>query len=148
MTRSTTQGTVYRLFDAAGQLLYVGCTMNGASRLGSHRDKPWWTQVASASFEHFSSYAEASRAEYAAIEAERPRHTKDHPPPVTDAQMRKRVETRQRTRERRARQYIAGASCRNCGSRRVIFELGTSVEDHECGACGLRELVRDKDRIA
>lgn len=38
---------VYRVFDAEGRLLYVGCTMRPAKRAKEHRDdrKPWIADV-------------------------------------------------------------------------------------------------------
>lgn len=65
--------TLYRLFAADGQLLYVGITWNAGYRLKEHAgDKPWWPSVASATFEHFATREEALAAERRAIRFERP----------------------------------------------------------------------------
>ena len=66
-------GTLYRFFDAAGDLLYVGCTAHGAARLAGHGDKSWWPKVAQATFEHFATRDEAAQAEALAIKEETPR---------------------------------------------------------------------------
>lgn len=45
-TDSTTRpAAVYRLYDAAGTLLYIGSAYDPAKRSRAHRDKPWWPQV-------------------------------------------------------------------------------------------------------
>lgn len=36
---------VYRCYDAAGQLLYVGQSTNVLRRLGQHMTKLWWPEV-------------------------------------------------------------------------------------------------------
>lgn len=67
--------SVYRLFDGDGQLLYVGVTRQGYHRLHQHsRDKPWWPEVATASFEHLPDRLTALRVESKAIRDEGPKH--------------------------------------------------------------------------
>lgn len=67
--------TLYRFFDADGQLLYVGISARGAARWSEHAgDKPWWPKVAQTTTEHFASRPEAAAAETEAIRTERPRH--------------------------------------------------------------------------
>lgn len=71
--------TLYRFFDAGGQLLYVGIAGNPGRRFGQHaKDKTWWTQVASSSMQHFNQRVEAERAERAAIRSEGPLHNVVH----------------------------------------------------------------------
>lgn len=71
--------TLYRFFDAGGQLLYVGIAGNPGRRFGQHaKDKTWWTQVASSSMQHFGTRTEAERAEQIAIRAEGPLHNVVH----------------------------------------------------------------------
>lgn len=66
---------LYRFFDAQGGLLYIGISYNAWARMAGHRmNASWWSQVASASIEHFPTRAEAAQAERSAIEAERPAH--------------------------------------------------------------------------
>jgi hypothetical protein len=66
--------TLYRFYDAAGQLLYVGITGVGFTRLQQHAcRKSWWWEIKAATFEHFPSRYEATLAETRAIRTERPR---------------------------------------------------------------------------
>ncbi|MEA2678042.1 MAG: hypothetical protein QOJ81_2183 [Chloroflexota bacterium] len=65
--------TLYRYFDEAGQLLYVGITSAQAYRSLQHAGTArWWDLAAKATFEHFDTRAAASAAERQAIENERP----------------------------------------------------------------------------
>lgn len=67
--------TVYRFFGDRKRLLYVGITRRGPQRIHQHsRDKPWWSDVRSATFEHFPTRQEALWAEAEAIRAENPVH--------------------------------------------------------------------------
>ena len=73
--------TVYRFFDAADRLLYIGITSSASARLAQHAgDKDWFPEVARASFEHFGSRSDALAAEKAAIVAERPAYNLRHSP--------------------------------------------------------------------
>ncbi len=64
---------LYRLFDAAKNLLYVGITLNLGERWRTHSgEKVDWALVASAGIEHFPNRADALAAEKAAIKAEHP----------------------------------------------------------------------------
>lgn len=72
MTAST---TLYRLYNAADALLYVGIASNPGRRFEQHRtDKLWWGDVASITLEHHPSREVALEAELAAIRTENPRH--------------------------------------------------------------------------
>jgi len=60
--------TVYRYYDAAGRLLYVGLTGQGYGRAHDHRrTAPWWPLVVRGEFEHFADGPEALRHETALI---------------------------------------------------------------------------------
>jgi hypothetical protein len=67
---------VYRLYDGAGDLLYIGMTDTFASyRIVKHmQQKLWGGQVQYFSLEHHRAPWLALDAERAAIKAERPRH--------------------------------------------------------------------------
>jgi hypothetical protein len=70
-----THYTVYRLFDADGRLLYVGCTGNLSQRLHHHRlYRPWWSEVSLTMVEHFDTKAEALATEREAIDSEGARY--------------------------------------------------------------------------
>lgn len=74
----TAQHSVYRMYDSAGTLLYVGCTGHLPVRLDQHRqDKPWWAGVSTVEVEHFPNFAAARAAEAQAIRDERPVHNRD-----------------------------------------------------------------------
>jgi hypothetical protein len=48
--------SVYRFYDGAGGLLYVGLTCDITGRLTKHAgDKDWWVDVARVELEHFGS---------------------------------------------------------------------------------------------
>lgn len=64
--------TVYRLFGGE-RLLYVGITRRDTHRIHQHaKDKAWWQDVESATFEHFPTRQEALWAEADAIWDEDP----------------------------------------------------------------------------
>lgn len=74
---------LYRLFDAAGELLYIGISADPEKRFRNHRhgnkrEKPkeWWPRVASERIEWFDSRPEADTAETYAILTEHPQHNK------------------------------------------------------------------------
>ncbi len=55
---------VYRHYDAAGALLYVGCSTDPAARLYSHfKESAWAKLIASVTFEWFDDRADALAAE-------------------------------------------------------------------------------------
>lgn len=67
--------TLYRHFDAANVLLYVGVTKDIETRNSQHRvNAPWWRQVVRTTEETFESRSEALTAELVAIATERPVH--------------------------------------------------------------------------
>ena len=67
---------VYRIFNRAGDLLYIGCTVNVEKRLKQHRRKEWWPRpFASVMVDGPYPDRNAGRAaEDVAIETEHPRH--------------------------------------------------------------------------
>lgn len=65
---------VYRFYDAAGDLLYVGLSMNFEGRVYKHRRKPWWPDVARTEFAWFDDRETAQQAERNAIYYEHPIH--------------------------------------------------------------------------
>jgi predicted GIY-YIG superfamily endonuclease len=70
---------LYRLFDEASELLYVGVSKNALARMDQHQlDKPWFTDVALVKFEHFPSREAVLEAERLAILTERPKYNQQH----------------------------------------------------------------------
>jgi len=66
--------TVYRFFDDAGDLLYVGSTWQPHLRWVDHQRKSWFLEAATITVEHFDDVEQMKRAEQRAIRTERPRH--------------------------------------------------------------------------
>lgn len=65
--------TLYRFYDAAGTLLYIGITMSPPRRFAAHRNSQWWwNQVASIDLEQFPCRANVLFAEFWAIQSETP----------------------------------------------------------------------------
>lgn len=69
------QTTVYRLFDAQGQLLYIGTTADPQERWAQHgRERLWWSSVVRATVEWYDTRTEALAVEREAIRSECPLH--------------------------------------------------------------------------
>lgn len=65
--------TLYRLFDAAGVLLYVGISGVPFLRWKQHgQTQPWWPRVTKATVQHFATRQAALEAELTAIREESP----------------------------------------------------------------------------
>lgn len=72
--------TIYRYYDANGELLYVGMTGARHHRTVQHaRQQPWWRKVEHATYEHVPA-GEATEYERHAIVAEQPKYNKAHRP--------------------------------------------------------------------
>lgn len=70
---------LYRAFDADGELLYIGCSLNPTARIDHHAiTKVWWELVRTITLETFPTKAEARAAEAAAVKAERPLYNVTH----------------------------------------------------------------------
>ncbi|WDZ87172.1 hypothetical protein [Micromonospora cathayae] len=68
---------LYRFFDRAGRLLYIGITVNPQSRFAAHSDdKPWWPEVdhSRTRLVWFDTRPEAEKVELIAVRDERPLH--------------------------------------------------------------------------
>lgn len=79
---------LYRFFDASGDLLYIGITLNPGGRWKQHReDKPWWEEVGDITLETYPDRPSVLDAERKAIITEHPRYNKTHntPPPAPPA---------------------------------------------------------------
>ena len=79
MTAETEVGdeptAVYRFFDAADALLYIGVTASPQTRFTQHAaTKPWWPQVARKTVEWHGKRQDAEDAESIAIDTEHPAH--------------------------------------------------------------------------
>lgn len=80
MRASTGRTALYRFYDAAGELLYIGISNDPDARWKSHRYgiAKWPTLVASRKDEWYDSRWAAEEAEVAAIKAERPLFNSSH----------------------------------------------------------------------
>lgn len=67
---------LYRQFDAAGVLLYVGISANALHRQSQHAGKPWARDVVRVEIENHPSRRAAFKAETLAIRAEKPRYNR------------------------------------------------------------------------
>lgn len=66
---------VYRFYDAAGELLYLGMTHDVDGRWATHeRTQPWWLDVARREFTWCGTRAEAEQIESTATALEKPRY--------------------------------------------------------------------------
>lgn len=73
MTQTASRrAAVYRLYDADGELLYIGSAYDPEGRAKKHRERPWWSQVARREDEWHPSREAAYIAETEAIEQARP----------------------------------------------------------------------------
>lgn len=74
-----TDHALYRFYAEDGSLLYIGITLNVASRFRDHaHGKPWWTSVHRIELEHYDDRDSVLVAETAAIRAEHPRYNVIH----------------------------------------------------------------------
>lgn len=65
---------VYRCYDAEDRLIYVGCTVDPATRIANHRAAAWWgTQIVRVRHTVFPDREHALRMERTAIGEEQPR---------------------------------------------------------------------------
>ena len=65
---------VYRMFDQAGRLLYIGISGRAGHRFDQHAEKRWFPLVSLITLEWHAAQAEAVLAERRAIAAEKPRY--------------------------------------------------------------------------
>lgn len=78
-TGSPTGHSLYRFYNAAGKLLYIGITDNPRRRFREHgKTKLWWAEVTVREIVHLPSRAELVAAERAAIIKERPLYNIAH----------------------------------------------------------------------
>jgi hypothetical protein len=69
---------VYRFFDAANVLLYIGSAERFLKRRSAHSRAGWWPRVAREEVQRFTTLAEAHAAEVVAIRSERPVYNVTH----------------------------------------------------------------------
>jgi predicted GIY-YIG superfamily endonuclease len=75
----TSPHVLYRFWDAAGHLLYVGITADPLGRWKTHsKDKDWWSEVVNITVENFPNRSSVIDAERTAIITEKPLYNKVH----------------------------------------------------------------------
>lgn len=80
----TWRHVLYRLFNAAGELLYIGITNDLNARFSWHAGRsPWWPEVADCRTDFFPSREALRAAETQAIKAEQPRYNRASVPKPT-----------------------------------------------------------------
>jgi hypothetical protein len=72
--QSEQPAAIYRLYDAGGQLLYIGSSHQPAVRQQEHRKKPWGGEIARREDRWYRNRAVAYAEETAAIQAELPKY--------------------------------------------------------------------------
>jgi len=71
--------TLYRIFDEADVLLYIGMSVNKFKRVDYHcSHQPWADEIACVRFERFADREELARAEIRAIRKEHPKYNRRH----------------------------------------------------------------------
>lgn len=65
---------LYRFYNGAAELLYVGISKSAIARWSQHQAKPWWAEVIATRVEHYATREEARQAELHAIRTEQPRY--------------------------------------------------------------------------
>lgn len=103
--RDASPHVVYRFYDGAGTLLYVGLSSDFGARATEHsRMKAWWGDVATIGVEHYSDCASATARETEIIRDLRPpqnlRSNPNNPLRVLDAEERARRLARRTRRDR------------------------------------------------
>jgi len=65
---------VYRVMDAAGNLLYVGCSVNAFKRIQQHKaeHQPWFPDAASVDIEQYADFTSGRLVEALVIAEEKP----------------------------------------------------------------------------
>jgi hypothetical protein len=78
--RFTWRFQLYRLFNAVGELLYIGITGNMNKRFEKHVElhHPWWPEVARCTIEFYPDRVSLKTAESSAIYLEQPIHNEQH----------------------------------------------------------------------
>lgn len=115
---------VYRFFDSAGILLYVGCSTNPfGGRFAAHgATKPWAKDIALATIEWFPGWEAGLQAEAKAVLAERPKYNLATPAPENVG----RAVFRQTIRRKKGDGY----TCPRCGKPKENPRPGKAYCNH------------------
>lgn len=134
---------VYRMYDAEGDLLYVGCSVQWPTRLEQHiGDKHWFEIVAVVQVEHFDDWGDALSAEATALAEESPRYNVKGVKNLAAARALNEAAWQKARDEAEAERRAKGvyekwAHCTNCSLNDCIeIPRGTPAEGAECPECG------------
>ena len=93
---------LYRLWNADGELLYIGISKSAMRRLTDHqKGKSWGDEVSQVTIENVATRAEAERLEADAIASERPKYNVTHAHKATNEE-RLQMQWHDATQEQRA----------------------------------------------
>lgn len=128
--------SLYRHFDEAGELLYVGVSLNHVARLGQHsKSASWFEQIASITIEHFMDRASAIEAEKVAIKSEAPRYNVVHVKETLDDRVhREKIEA-----------ILEPLSSKDRASLLALIRSAFGVSDPSCRSEVLAELNKVKN---
>jgi hypothetical protein len=70
---------LYRHFNEAGELLYVGISLCAIARLEQHKRSPWFQEIRRVEIEQYPTREQAQFKEAWAIRREKPKYNKDIP---------------------------------------------------------------------
>jgi predicted GIY-YIG superfamily endonuclease len=77
---NTERTALYRHFNAAAELLYVGVSISTMRRLAQHQHSPWVHEITRIEIQYFVNHEDALKAEKIAIKKEKPLFNKTHKP--------------------------------------------------------------------
>lgn len=123
---------LYRMFDAAGTLLYVGLTAHVEARMSQHKvGKEWWPDVANVQLEHFPSREEVARAEREAISSEKPLFNVMHAPrPPRPSRHGSRRATRLRTTQVDDETWVPATACARLRGETLSAVMRNGVREY------------------
>jgi hypothetical protein len=120
------QFTLYRFWNEAGELLYVGLSGKPGARWSAHRrTQSWWREVCRVTVEHFDNHYDLAGAEVAAIKSEKPKYNVRHA---------NRPYVPYKTRAERVSVQRGGARILELAEPVVLATLPRRPTD-ECGVC-------------
>lgn len=112
---------LYRHFNKANELLYVGISLNALNRLGQHKEHAhWFNDISDVRIEHFETREMALAAERDAVVKENPKHN------INLRMSQKQIAAMQRTA---AQQHAMEASKQEAVRNHVVFRVCYSVDE-------------------
>lgn len=144
----TSPQALYRFFNADGDLLYVGISLNPFTRWKQHRsEKPWWVEVVNVTIQHYDDRETVSLAELDATKNERPRYNRTHNPDTLEGAERMASLLGRMVKPPKAYQ----GTCPDCGALNLPTQLYPEKEGwfaiYDCTECG-REKVWTREFVA